>query len=673
MNLVKNTFPDSIVNIKDESAGSRVTEVVLPLHRPFIPIRAAKGDGKVEWLNGRAAYAKYGEQSFDKYEKFWRGEQLLLTEYIFPNQGAYVMRIIPPDAKKATMVIEAHVTQNVQIQQFQRDSGGQFIYDATTGDPIPAKDAGNNPIYLEGVKVKYKLRKMTEEELEDGIASIKVVTITDGKSETKIYPIVAVVYKDPSAMGNKAGMKLYININRQTSDLIEATNSLLWTFVPMEQPYNSNVAYEIIDKFGAATSEMVMRPNQLDPFAQRRISAADSLLRLYYNETTKEYLLPYDVNFYDANIEAIGDVVRAYEAPYDSSLTNGWMVNIAEMTDLNGNPYRCAILDDTDVNRIQLSNLSVHYLTGGEDGDTSDEAFEEGLQKVLNLKVDPELSDRFHYLITHLYDPGYTLATKFTMADFMAVQGYCKIVMAAQDANRHLYNMDEAVSVAHAIRARCAITPESELYGTQAMRATIYSQAGYLNDTSVKNIIPMTFWAALRRSQFHNSPKIKGSWGAYPANVVDIYREVNFTPYSASQKQLLWDGAANYIQWCDGFQKFMPSCRSIYKDTTSLLSDDEFTDACIYMKYLADKVWTRHVSRRLPIAALCDLIQKDLVKEAYDAFGSQYTATATAYESDEDKLNHDTLSIEIGLEGDYPKRIWNTTIIARGRTTSSAS
>ena len=53
------------------------------------------------------------------------------------------------------------------------------------------------------------------------------------------------------------------------------------------------------------------------------------------------------------------------------------MVNIASMLDRDGNPYHCAILDDTDLNAVSLSNLSTHYLQGGSDGDTSDEAFEE--------------------------------------------------------------------------------------------------------------------------------------------------------------------------------------------------------------------------------------------------------------------------------------------------------
>lgn len=666
MDLLRSTFPNSIVNIKDESGGQRVTNVNYPLHRPIVFLRAAQGDDKLEWLTGRQAYKKYGEQTFDQYEPYWRGEQYLLTNCFFGNQGVYIKRIIPPDAKVSTMVIEGFVIPDIDIPQYRRDADGRFVYDEVTGEPIVEKDSAQNPVYRRGCKVKYRLREMSEQEIVNGYKNIPVRTVSDGTVETKIYPIAAAQFKTKCKMGNKSGFKLYIDMAKQSQDLIEATGSLLWTFVPMQQPYNSNVAYEIKDKFETTINQMVMRPNQLDPYTMRRISAEDTITRLFYNEASKEYLLPFDVHFYADNIEEIGDIVRSYETD-NAELTSGWMVNIATFTDSNGNPYKCAALDDSDPDCIRLSNLSLHYLSGGSDGDLSDAAFEDGMRKVLTLRVDPEIGDRWHYRITHMYDIGYSLETKFAMTDFMAEQGYMKIIMAAQDASRHLYSMDEAVSVAAAIRARCAITPESELYGTPAMRATIFAQSGYVNDTSIKNIIPMTFWAAERRASFHNAPYIKGSWAANPANVVGMYRDLNFIPYSPSQKQLLWDGAANYLQWGDD-ELFMPAVRSIYNDTTSLLCDDEFTDACIYTKYIVDTCWKLHVSRKVPFTQYQDLVQKEIVDRCYKAFGDQYDVTCRVYLSEEDLQNHDTVSIEIGLEGDYPKRIWNTTIIARGRS-----
>lgn len=667
MDLTRNTFPASNINIKDESAGSRVTTTSLPLHRPLVFLRAAKGDDKLEFITGTQAVEKYGKETFDQYQKWWRGEQYLLNECIFPSQGAYVKRLIPSDAKPATIVIEAHVSPELDIQQYQRDEEGRIVYDSETGEPIVEVDQMFNPVTKKGFKIKFLKRAMTDEEISGGYDSIHVKSISGVGGDTKVYPIAASVYKNSCSAGNRTGFKLYIDMTKQTADLVEATGALLWTFVPMEQEYDSNTAYEIPDKYNTKLSQMVMKPNQLDPFTQMRISADDTISRLFYNESRKTYLLPFDIHFYSDNIETIGNMVKSYETD-STEITNGWMANILSLTDSEGNPYRTVVFDTEDIEAVQMSQLTMHYLSGGDDGDISDATFEELIRANLSLRADPELIDRNHYKITHMYDIGYTLETKFAMTDFMANQRYCKVQMAAQDANRHLYSMDEAISLAASIRARCAITPESELYGTPAMRATIFGQSGYVNDTTIKNIIPMTFWNAKRRSNYHNSTYIRGSWAAYPGNVVDIYRDINFIPYSDDQKQLLWDGAANYCQWADGSSLFIPSVRSIYTDTTSLLADDEFTDACIYLMYIVDDCWRLHVSRKLPFATLADTIRNEINTMAYKAFGSLYSVDSTVYLSEEDLANHDTLSIDVVIEGDYPKRIWNTTIIARGRS-----
>lgn len=658
--LISPTYPFNDVQIKDESAGRAVSTVVLPLHKPLFPLRAAKGRETPYWCTGTEAIAEYGTQTFDQYEKFWRNEQYFLNEAIFPNQACLVWRMVPEDATSASSVLECQLYEDQDIPQYKRDASGNYIYDEE-GKPIPELDGSSQPLTNKGVKVKYVARMLNEGET---ISTLEPKTTQIGGANVTSYPIVAFKDRSRGNMGNKDGFKMYIDNLNQDSDLLNDTGSILWTFAPVSQPYNSNIANPVTDKYGYTSCEMVMKPNQLDSNTNRRISAEDTILRLYYNETNKEYILPFDVHFYNDNVKLIGDKVVAVETT-NADLTDGWMVDILNMKDLKNHPYYNAIVDTTSQDAVLMNNLYVHYLNGGSDGDTSDEKFEELFQQALAGTTLPEIFDTYHYPITHLYDVGYDIDTKYAMASFMGTQKRCKIVMAAQDSNRHLYNMDEAVSVAAAIRSRCAITPESVLYGTQAMRAIIFGQAGYVNDTSVKNIIPMTFWSAMRRAQFHNAVNIKDSWTGNPNNVVNIYRDDNFTPYNGTQKQILWDGAANYFQWRTMTTKFIASTRSIFKDQTSLLSDDEYTDACVYLMYICDFIWTLHTSRRLPWSALIQTVQKDIGAYAYQAFGNNYTVDVSVYQTEDDKLRHDTCHIDTILYGSYPKRSWYNTIVAR--------
>ena len=663
-NMAVYTHPFNDVQILDQSAGEEVRSLDLPLHKPLVFLRAAKGRGEPYWCTGTEAIAEYGEQTFDKYEKFYRSEQLFLYNAFFPNQAAWVYRVIPDDAKVASVVIECVVTKGVQITQYKRDDNGNFIYDES-GEKIPETDASGATITETGIKLSYTKRALTDEELANNEVQERTVELSDGTTFTTV-PIVHAIYRDACAEGNRSGFQLFVDYNNQSSDLVDATESLLWTFVPMQQPYNSNIANVIVDIYSSTSNTMTMKQNTLDPYTQRRMHASDVIDRLYYKTSTKQNLLPYDMVFYSDNIKKIGDTVVEYETN-NPDLKDGWYVDILTLLDKDGNPYHHAEIDTADPDCIQMSNLYTHYLEGGDDGDISDEKFEEQIQQILKLKKFPQLIDYFKYPITHLYDVGYTLETKFAMTDFMATQKRCKIEVAAQDINRHLYSMDEAVSLAAALRARCSITPESTYYGTPAMRASIFGQSGYINDTSIKSIVPMTYWMALKRAQYHNSTRIGGTWTEYPNNVVDIYRKDNFTPYNPDQKELLWDGAANYYQYATMTDKFIPSIRTIYKTQSSMLADQEFADACVYLMYICDFVWVLHCGKTgYPFAKMKSIIQEDIEKYAYRAFGDRYPVSATVYVTKEDVSRKDSLHIDTVLTGYRPFRRWFNTIIARG-------
>lgn len=680
------THPYIDTQVLDQSAGKEVSNLDLPLHKPLIFLRAAKGRSEPYWCNGSQAIAEYGEQTFDQYERFYRNEQYYLMNAFYPNQACFVMRIIPDDAHKSSMVIEALLTSDVDIPQYKLDEFGNFIYGAD-GQPIQDVDAMMNPIFEKGVKIRYTKRQMTDEEIAENVVKVRTFEV-DGEQFTT-YPVVHCIYKYAGAEGDRSGFRLSCKWQDQNSDLVEATGALLWTFVPMMQPYNSNIANVIPDIYKYTATQMSMKPDAIDPYTKRRMYADDTINRLYYKSTIKEYILPYDLKFYSDNIKMIGDKVAQYENT-NPFIQDGWYVDILTLTDNEGHPYKHAQLDLTSFDptsftgfagsgtsplnnapfvytTVNLNDLSIQYLEGGSDGDISDEKFEEQIQQILKGNRYPELINTFRYPITHLYDVGYTIETKFAMSDFMAKQKRCKIMIAAQDANRHLYNMDEAVSLAAALRARVAITPESEFYGTPAMRATIFAQSGYVNDTTIGNIIPMTYWIANKRANFHNGIIISDSWTDYPNNVVDIYRKENFTPYDPDQKELLWDGAANYFQYSRMNEKFIPSIRTIYKTQSSMLSDEEYTDACVYLMYICDMVWVYHVGKTgIKFAALKDRIEKDIVKYAYRAFGDRYPVTATVYVTEDDVSRKDSLHIDTVLLGYRPYRRWFNTIIVRG-------
>lgn len=662
-NLLKRfTYPHAESRIKDESIGNVINELILPLHRPLFPIRAAKGEVNViGWYTGVDAIDEFGEATFDMFSDYYRNEQVFLEKAVFPGQGCMLVRLADEDAVASSLVLECHLTQGIEVQQYERDSNGGFVYNAQ-GQPIPLLDGSNNPIKEPGVKLRHVVRPM---EADEKPGFILPKTVTAGSETTVIYPLCDLTYKSPGKIGDKSGFKLYFDYTTQDLDVHDATGALIYTLAPMEQPYGSDTPSPIRDIYSQPYSQFVMKPNQVDARTARRISADDIVDNNYtYSTGSMAQLLPYDVKFYANNFKLIGDAVVAVEIN-SADMPDGWMVDILSLQDLKGYPYYHAILDTTGANYATMNDMAVHYLKNGSDGDISDAKFEELYRDFLSMNRIPEVQDTARYPITHLYDVGYTLPTKFSMIQFMGKQKMCKVDLACQDSNEDMFTMEESLSTGTALRARAMLTPESEIHGTEALRAEIFGQAGRLTDKALNRIIPSTIWLAMRRSELHNSTYIKGEVKGYPKSLVQIYRAHNWVPSSPDQKQNCWDTAVNYFQYANMTDLFFPDVRTIYKYDSSVLSDMTFTDACVYLMYLVQGIWAKYAGITVPAANLFSIIKRDIERASFEAFDGKYRITATPYQTTNEIQEGDVIHISTEMVGYSPSRRWINDIICK--------
>lgn len=662
-NMYNYTYPLVDQQIKDESAGlATSTALNLPLSLPLFPIRAADGEPNViNYYIGDNALATFGEQTFDKFGPYYRNEQTYLEDCVLPNGGALIVRLCDPEAKSATMVVECALTKNVQVQMYERDEKGNIIYDEE-GNPKPKLDQTQNPIKEPGVKLQFTVRAIADDETP---GHIQPKTSQVGSETVTTYPLWDTKYKAPGVCGNNYGLKFYCDRLNQNEDIVEENDgALMYTFAPMKIPYDSNVAVSITDKFGYVSNAMFVKPDTVDSDTQRRMSTTDVIDRVYYNSDTNTSYLPFDINFYVDNFKEIGEAIKEVETN-DLDIKDAWGVDILTLLNKDGIQYHHAVMDTKTAGSIQMSSYSIVYMQDGDDGDLSDDMFEDLFRRLLNYELIPELQDYFKYPITHLYDVGYSLDTTLAMAGFIGKHPRCKVELAAQDSARDLYTMDEAVSASNAIRSRATLTPESVFYGTEALRAEIFAQAGYLKDNTIKNIIPSTYWICLRRSQLHSGRTISGTVKGDPNNIIDIYRKDNFTPYSPDQKQLLWDGAANYYQHKDMLTKFFPDVATVYTKKSSVLSDTTYTDCCVYLMYIVDKIWTKHASRTVPISVMQDDIKEEIEREANRVLNGLFSVEAQVYLTAEDIERGEQCHIETVMTGYSPMRRWYNTIISR--------
>ncbi len=109
-------------------------------------------------------------------------------------------------------------------------------------------------------------------------------------------------------------------------------------------------------------------------------------------------------------------------------IEDGFGVNILSARDLDNKPYDL-IKVETFVSTgnyvgTQMVDNVVHYLSTGVDGDISPQAIETKIRQYLHGDIYPEIMDELRYPITHLFDVGYSLPTKYSMLNFlMKLQG----------------------------------------------------------------------------------------------------------------------------------------------------------------------------------------------------------------------------------------------------------
>ena len=669
------THPHNTTNVKDESATNAAQSVVLPLHRPHFCIFAAKGEANtIDWYTGTEARREFGAATFERNTPYWNNEQTFLVNAVLPNQGCFITRLVPDDATSSSVVLELHIKKDVPVQQYKRNPDGSYVLDENK-NKIKLQNSDGSDLIEPGISYKWTSRVMTDDE---DVATVKPSVMEVGDEVTYIYPIVAAKYSSAGTWGNRAGFKFFCNRNDQESEIVTTHNALLYTFAPAEKPYGSDTPTYLGTIYDSAYSQFIMKDKTYDDDTKKYVDANSTIFRLYTEDASTKSILPFDVHFYTEHVEEIGKALLEFESDVPELMDSPYMVNICSFTDTLGNEYPHAIDEvvyqmnnsaggfTSIVDCTYLTDMNYHYLDGGSDGDISRENFEELYRAFLDFKIIPELQDYMHYPITHLYDTGYSNDTKVAQYNFAAVMPNVVITSATQDANKEMQDLDTAISVGTYLRTQAMLTPESELYGTQACRAQLFVQSGHLNDKNYTELVPYSFWLCERRCTFQNSTFFKGDLGPDPNNRVTLFRDVNFIPYSKTQKEICFKNALNYCEHGRMDRHFFASVQSIYKNKTSMLADVWFVDAVIYLKYIIDWAWADTANASMPLPALSQLVTTKIRDAAVTAFGSKYTLTECEfYQTEEEALLGTTYHVRCVLVGDSPNLIWNSDIIVR--------
>jgi len=702
------SFPHYEINVKDESGTNPLAVENLSLHKPLYFTFAEKGEiNKPFYGSYDEIKEHFGEKIFDEYSEYFFHPNVFIKENL-KYQKVFVSRMAPPNAKTATMVLELAVYID-GIQQWQKEPDGTRSLD-TDGNWIP-KTTGTSPPVLvveDGVILEWRRRALLPGE---SFKSIPTSTITENGKTKTVYPIFTYVEKYPGAIGNNTGIRIY-NTDEIDETLIDTIGARIYRFAVENKLENGSSS--IVRTFmNGEYIDFTPKPNTIDPSTGQQLSYINAI-----NEEYNDDVMPVDTWIYADNIKAIGDLCIANENTSDFNIPNGWMVNIIDGIDTNGNYYDHIVVNSNDAyqsylydtlfylpwdvsananinpsnivglnqylsldtplnpqdNKSPLNEFVVNYMIGGTDGDMTIDILEERVRAFMNVNnpTFPEIQDKMHYPITHIYDTGfsYSNGTKEALINFAGLRNDVKIILSTQDASEPANTQNEDQTTGNALKVAAQLHPESYLFGTQACRFTIFSQCGKITtNPKYRNIVPATIDAMVKKAFWHGATYIKGEPKGLPNSKVTILKDINWALSSEELKALFWDDDINYMQYYDMTSYHYPSVKSVYTNETSLLIDDIFTDYITYLGSIVPFYWAKFSGTSFGINTLVGKIISDLTSAIYKAFGTYIRVEVNAYQTELDKQLGYQITVQVDVYDTPSNRVWKVIIPVRRATT----
>lgn len=654
-------YPHYVINVDDQSRyDDAIADEYLGLHVPMFFGRYAKGTANQPvWCpTTNDVYREFGKEFTNNATEYFTIESLFV-EQNFQWQGGFIVRLVPDDAMTASALIEAHVTTGISVVQYKRNEYGTIMKDSD-GNPIPLTDDTQQIISEPGIRVKYTVRSL-DPETESRVKSIKPITTqnADGTSTT-VYPLMATVAKSAGAFGNRLGFRLFFDPDEQQSDRISTNAALEYSFDPVEIDYTNSTPTHIRNTWNQSYTTFMLKPKQYDNKVMQNLSYTEVIEANYIEG--KASALPFEVYFFEEYINNIGQLVRDVETN-SSTLTDNYMVNIFSMTDLEDMKYHHVEVDTSEGSIFFNKNYTI-YLMDGSDGSNDQESYEELIRQFLEMKTFPRLKDRFKFPITHLYDPGYSNVTKEALISFLGTRDDVRIELTTQDLSNEINDESEDQSIGLYLRTRALLQVESILKGTQCCRCGIYAHCGKVYDTRVTGWVPTTLDILSKRCRYQSTSYMKGEPKGRPYSEVTLFKSLTWTAYDEDNKALFWDSGINYIQHYDRTGYFWPDLRTVYTSDTSVLSEWSFVDAIVYTKHKIRQAWTIFTGSTAPVTSLYTAIENRINDYLYEAFGTRYPLTVSAWRTEQDAKLGYICRVTIKLTGRTGSRVWDAEIVA---------
>jgi len=598
---IVNTMPQVYFSgINDKSMfPPEFTDTTTPLLYPLLYLQTEKGqDFQILSMGDGAtgtqsAITMLGEKTFDKREKFYN-HQTMLAEILIKNGNTVMIRRITTNAKLASVTLVATLSETNEIP-YIRDVNGDVQVNTVTGEPL--LDTTEGVALIPTLTINFSLVNTASLVDIDGEPSFTPVN-------NSIYPLLTLDAASVGETGNSIGFKIIPFKNSGTfildNDVVNHQRALIYGAQLFVRD-GLGVSSLVYDNYADDTTEFCLKPNAYNYKIESDLTV-QKLVDNYMNNGFDTGGQPVYGNLgkvveHSNNIKAVLDRMLAKEmvasGVNDFTVDDTYLMNPFTARDINNVHYYGVKLHE---NSLKFGESRTHWLFGGDDGDTSLDAYDAAVaHDVAYNSENPKypLLDILRYPFSHVIDSGFKLNTKLTLGSWLAKRRDVNFAGTTWTQGEPTLSISESISRALFIRNTLELYPESVVNATPMCRAVLVDQAGIYPAISTKMELPLLFDFFDKKSKYFGASdgKLKSifAYDEGDAKVVTTMREITGTwaPYVARVQT--FNTGVIHVQSRSQTKFFYPHFQTLYPYKNSILNSE------IYVHIVTDIIKKAHI------------------------------------------------------------------------------
>lgn len=672
MNLFQNASPRLVLTgFDDRSVRAPLPEAEpLPIHLPLFFTFAEMGPEGAHLVSGNSLLRLYGDNTVNYRSPFAKHVTPFIREVNAAGNAIFIHRLKPEGAATASISFSLDILPKT-LPVYEREDDGS--YKLANGERIETSDT------VEGFVARWVIEPVTGAV---GTETQRAGSMSEAGVQSTIYPIFNV----PASFFGSYGNGLGIRFSAPTTQGLEPIDdemaigqgSYFYRMEVVRRPEPRSSAVTVRTISSERMVEFSLKPGAINPNFETDLFVDEVVMKAYRDledfSTGVPLYGPFD-NFYvyHDNVQAVSEMIFNAEQPL-SELPEGegneYLINLFSATNLDGSPYHAFMLYGALDNAPELTELATHYLSGGDDGDLSDEAFDLAVRQQLDFfgELDVHYEDMARYPISAFYDSGFSLQTKRSIGKILSVRKDVHVAVATQDVSLPPLSISEESSMAVALRAALRLHPESTIHGTPACRGVVMGHSGRLIGSEWTKLVPGTLELAIKRARYLGAGDgvMRGpfSYDEDPNNHVQFIREINNTWKPQGVRNRDWANGLVWAQYYDRTRLFFPAFQTVYDNDTSVLNSDLNMQIATELNKVCHRVWRELVGNtKLTNEQFIERSNEKIVEYTRDRFDGRVVIVPDTFYTPADEARGFSWHCRIHMYANVMKTVSIATVV----------